>query len=190
MPAKHPEELRLKPAMELTKAGGIFTAMLPDDGTFPNSRLPLLVYPDSPAGATGDLASATERLFVGNKWSGCWRNGVYVYHHYHSTAHEVLGVCQGSGVIQFGGPGGVVVSAKAGDCIVIPAGVAHKLVERSSGFLVVGAYPLGQHYDLCTGRQGERPGTDHNISRVPLPGCDPVRGRGGPLDRLWEKSAE
>jgi hypothetical protein len=35
------------------------------------------------------------------------------------------------------------------------------------------------------GKQGERPGTDENISKVPLPDADPVYGIGGPLIKNW-----
>ena len=56
-----------------------------------NPRLPLVVYRgalDIGPGAT----AACEMLFAGNGWSGGWRGGVYPYHHYHSTAHEALGI--------------------------------------------------------------------------------------------------
>jgi uncharacterized protein YjlB len=171
--------------MELTEARGVLSAILLDDGTFPNSRLPLLVYPGALSAVLEDLASGFEQLFLANSWTGTWRNGIYPYHHYHSTAHEVLGICSGTGLVRLGGERGVVVRAHPGDCIVIPAGVAHKLLEKTSGFLVVGAYPEGQSYDICYGRPGERPSADHRIGRVPLPLRDPVRGNEGPLRDLW-----
>ncbi len=172
--------------MELTKAQkGIYSAILADDGTFPNSRLPLLVYPAALVEKSGDLAPRFERLFMGNSWGGAWRNGICSLHHYHSTAHEVLGICGGSGLVQLGGGSGVSVRVRPGDCVVIPAGVAHKLLERTAGFLVVGAYPAGQSYDVCYGRPGERPFADRRIEGVPLPALDPVRGEDGPLQQLW-----
>lgn len=171
--------------MELTKAQGILSAILHDDGIFPNSRLPLLVYAGALDGDSEDLASEFERLFAGHSWRGAWRDGVYPYHHYHSTAHEVLGICGGSGLVRFGGEPGVTVPARPGDCIVIPAGVAHKLLEKAAGFLVVGAYPDGQSYHICYGRPGERPAADRRIERVALPSRDPVRGDTGSLQELW-----
>jgi uncharacterized protein YjlB len=173
--------------MDLTRTReGALSAVLPDDGTFPNSRLPLLVYPAALDAEGGDLPTSFERLFRGNSWGGTWRNGVYSYHHYHSTAHEVLGICGGSGMIRLGGESGIAVHAQPGDCIVIPAGVAHKLLSKTNSFLVVGAYPAGQSYDICCGRPGERPAADRRIERVPLPGQDPVRGKHGPLMDLWK----
>lgn len=63
---------------------------LGDDGTFPNSRLPLLLYRQALLVPERELAATVEELFGANGWQGSWRNGIYPYHHYHSTAHEVL----------------------------------------------------------------------------------------------------
>ncbi len=116
-------------------------------------------------------------------------NGVFPYHHYHSTSHEVLCVIRGSASIAFGGPEGEVVEVEAGDVVVIPAGVGHKNEGSSGDFSVVGAYPRGQEsYDLRTGEAGERPEVLENIRSVPLPEADPLFGEGGPL--LWRWSAE
>ena len=147
--------------------------------------MPLLVYPGALHGDWADLAPEFERLFLRNSWAGTWRNGIYSCHHYHSTAHEVLGICGGSGLVLLGGESGVAVRAQPGDCMVIPAGVAHKLLEKTASFLVVGAYPAGQSYDICYGRPGERPAADRRIRQVPLPALDPVGGEKGPLLELW-----
>ena len=71
------------------------------------------------------------------------------------------------------------------DTIVIPAGVAHKNLRASRDFLVVGAYPPGQSWDMNYGEAGERPDADQNIMRVPRPKKDPVFGRRGPLIDHW-----
>src|ERR1700692_4721502 len=82
-----------------------------DDGVIPNSRLPLLVYRDAvPADAAG-----IERLFAANRWPPAWRDGVHPFHHFHSTAHEVLGVARGEASVLFGGPGGTVLEVWARD---------------------------------------------------------------------------
>jgi uncharacterized protein YjlB len=158
--------------------------VLQDDGTFPNSPLPLLLYPQAlPADPV-----AIERKFTANDWPSAWRNGVYPYHHYHSTAHEALGVYCGSATIQFGGPKGVTETISAGDVAVIPAGAAHRCLESSADFRIVGAYPRGQSWDMCYGKAGERPAADRNIAAVPHPHKDPVQGKGGALLRLWQLS--
>jgi len=92
-----------------------------------------------------------EGLFHGNNWGNSWRNGVYPYHHFHSSAHEVLGCYGGSGAVQFGGPRGPVVELKKGDAVFIPAGVAHCLQSSTERFHVVGAYPRGTFPDMCLG---------------------------------------
>lgn len=159
---------------------------LGDDGTFPNNeRLPLLVYQGALRLPERDAAAAVEALFAQNGWGGSWRNGVYRFHHYHSTAHEVLGVYGGRAKVQLGGEEGIVLSVTHGDVVVIPAGVAHKNLGASADFCVVGAYPHGQRPDMNDGRAGERPDADERIARVPLPKADPVSGDTGLLVERW-----
>src|SRR5690606_27477925 len=111
---------------------------------------------------------------------------VYPFHHYHSNAHEVLGIASGSARLLLGGPRGREFEVRAGDVIVIPAGVAHRQLSKSGDFLVVGGYPAGHGSpDLRRGEPGERPAADLRIARVPLPDSDPVRGPQGPLPEHW-----
>jgi uncharacterized protein YjlB len=164
---------------------GLVEERFADDGTFPNSGLPLLLY--RAALPSSDVSpEAIEAMFRECGWPPAWRSSVFTYHHFHSTAHEALGIAAGGATLMLGGPKGREVEVTAGDVIVIPAGVAHKRLSSKPGFLVVGAYPPGQDWDLLTGAPGERPGADHNIARVPLPDSDPVAGRDGPLLRLWQ----
>jgi len=153
-----------------------------DDGVFPNSRLPLLIYI---AAVAEPSPEAMEALFAKSGWPPQWRSGVYPFHHYHSTAHETLGIARGSARLMLGGPEGREFEVKAGDVIVIPAGVAHRRLSSSEDFLVVGAYPPGEDWDLRKGEAGDRPQADENIARVPMPTNDPVAGTAGPLTRLW-----
>jgi len=156
-----------------------------DDGTIPNNPdLPLLVYRGA-LPAASDRAASFEDLFRRNDWSGGWRDGIFAYHHYHSTAHEVLGIAAGRARVRFGGEQGRSVEVSAGDVVVIPAGVGHRCEEKSGDLLVVGAYPGGNGPDLCTGRTGEREKALANIGRVGRPSADPILGRDGPLLRAW-----
>jgi uncharacterized protein YjlB len=173
-------------ASEDSSAGEVEAHVFGDDGVFPNNgKLPVLVYRDVLEATGRGATSAIRRLFAKNQWGSSWVNGIYGFHHYHSTAHEVLAVCGGKAKVQLGGKQGLIVNLSAGDAVVIPAGVAHKNLGSGSNFIVVGAYPEGQHYDMCYGEPGERPGTDENIDRVPLPESDPLRGPGGPLMQHW-----
>ncbi len=113
------------------------------DGEIPNNALPLLVYPAAVDVSGADPAAAFERLFARHGWRGAWRNGIFAYPHYHSTAHEVLGIARGEASVRFGGAGGAVLTVGPGDVVVIPAGVGHQNLGASADLLVVGAYPGG-----------------------------------------------
>lgn len=110
---------------------------------------------------------------------------MYIRHHYHSTAYEVLGVYAGNAEIQFGGDDGPGFKIAKGDVVVIPAGVAHRRIRSSGEFGVVGAYPGVQMWDMCYGTEGERPEADRRISAVSDPKTDPVYGNEGPLIDHW-----
>ena len=154
--------------------------LLAAGGEIPNHpRWPLLIYPSVLAEPSPE---AFEELFTKNHWPAAWRNGVFPFHHFHSNAHEVLGVYSGEVTVQFGGDNGITATAKPGDVIVLPAGTGHKKLASRGSLGIVGAYPAGQDPDTC------RPGEDHTaaIARVPLPAADPVHGRGGPLFQHWK----
>ena len=157
-----------------------------DDGRIPNNpTLPLLVYPQALAEHERDPSRCKE-LLTGNGWGGAWVDGVFPYHHYHSTSHEVLCVVGGGARITFGGSEEETVAVEAGDVVVIPAGIGHCREGSGGGFFVVGAYPEDQeNYDLRTGEEGERPGVLENIRNVPLPETDPLFGTEGPLLGRW-----
>lgn len=154
-----------------------------DDGSIPNSRLPVLVYSgvvNSDAGA-----GAYVELFADHGWLGAWRDGIYPFHHFHSTAHEVLGIASGSAEVMLGGPAGRRFELRAGDVVVLPAGTGHRNLGSSPDLLVVGAYPNGMDWDLRRGDPAEHDEVLANIGRVPLPDQDPVRGESGPLVEIW-----
>lgn len=155
-----------------------------DDGRILNNpSLPLLLYRG--ALAAGASPAAFEDTFARNGWSRSWRNGIFPFHHFHSTAHEVLGIARGSVTVRLGGEHGLATVLQAGDVVVIPAGVGHKNEGDSGDLLVVGAYAHGRDWDTLTGEPGERQRALRNIEEVPLPDTDPALGAGGPLVRAW-----
>jgi uncharacterized protein YjlB len=161
--------------------------LLTDDGQFPNNALyPLLVYPKVIKLDEDDPAGKLKELFKVNDWKNSWTDSVYDFHHYHSTAHEVLGVIKGSGRVEFGGPSGITLLLEQGDLVVIPAGVAHKAIDLYDDFTVVGAYPIGQEYDMNYGKPEERDQAVENIRSVAKPLTDPIYGTEGPLLVNWE----
>jgi uncharacterized protein YjlB len=161
------------------------TAVFKDDGAIPNNRLHLLLYRGVLPTGGDDPAAKVIQQFAANNWTNSWRNGIYPFHHYHSTSHEVLGVYSGSATVRLGGEQGKDFTVQAGDVIVIPAGVGHKNLGSSGDFGVVGAYPDGRDWDLLRGSPGERPQADRNIASLPIPDNDPVFGPDGPLRSIW-----
>ncbi len=154
-------------------------------GDVPNNALPVVLLRAAIAPDPEDAPASFEETFRRHGWTGTWRNGVYPYHHYHSTAHEVLGVASGSARLCLGGEDGREVEVSAGDVLVVPAGVAHKLIEERDGFLVVGAYAGGRHWDILRPRSASLGPALDRIAAVPFPEADPVQGEDGILLRLW-----
>ena len=184
--------------------------LLKEDGGNPNNdALPLIVYRGAvDVGGTAP-ESAVERAFGKNDWGDGFRGDTYPFHHYHSTAHEVVGGARGKARLQFGGARGPVVDVRAGDAVLIPAGVTHCRLDDAPGYASVGAYPPGQKPDLCVlseadaetaRRRGDTeglelkvvegdalPATRAAVAGTPLPATDPVAGSTGPVAELWLK---
>jgi uncharacterized protein YjlB len=155
------------------------------DGGVPNNPwLPLIVY-RCVLQTGADAAETCMALFERNGWGSAWRNGIYADHHYHSAAHEVLGIVAGSVRVRLGGEHGKTMALQAGDVVVVPAGVAHKNEEASLDLVVVGAYPIGQNPDMRTPGTRDYQRWVAQIAAVPLPKCDPVYGMHGPLIDRW-----
>lgn len=167
----------------------VLTYHLAPSGGIPNHpRWPLLVYPGAVPIVGDDPASAFETLFSRNRWPAAWRNGVYAFHHFHTNAHEVLGIFSGEVTVQFGGDDGVTLTAKPGDVIVLPAGTGHKRVATKGNLGVVGAYPQGQQGpDLNRLPVSNADALAAAAARVPRPEADPVFGPGGPLLEYWRQ---
>jgi len=163
-----------------------YSYILNDDGVFPNSRLPVLIYKNILDFPLFFEATYITNLFQKNNWTNSWKSGIFTCHHYHSNAHEVLGVYKGKTCVLFGGENGVKVTVEKGDVIIIPAGVAHKNLQKEHDVCCVGAYAEGKKYDINTGEPGERPLTDSNIAHVPLPDRDPVLGLKGGIEKYWK----
>jgi uncharacterized protein YjlB len=150
----------------------------PGDRIPNNPRFPVVIYHGIDAAAAG--AGSARRLFAEHRWGGSWVDGVFDFHHFHSTSHEALAVVAGEATLELGGPQGESFHVAAGDVLVLPAGTGHRRASARAGFTVVGAYPAGQEdYDLLRGDDpAEVEGARQRIAALGPPPEDPVGGEG------------
>jgi uncharacterized protein YjlB len=132
----------------------------PTGDRIPNHpRFAVLIYHGVDAAADG--ADTGRSMFERHGWGGAWVDGIFDFHHFHSTSHEALDV-------------------SAGDVLVLPAGTGHCRASSSRNFTVVGAYPAGQEdYDLL--REVDREDLEAARARIEALGAppdDPVGGDG------------
>jgi uncharacterized protein YjlB len=151
----------------------------PPGDRIPNHpAFPVLIYHSVDAAAAG--ADPARALFAEHGWGGSWVNGVFDFHHFHSTSHEALAVVAGEATLELGGPQGAAFDVAAGDVLVLPAGTGHRRASARDGFTVVGAYPAGQEdYDLLRGKDADEvAAAQERIAALPVPPEDPVGGPG------------
>ena len=146
------------------------TWQAPPGDVIPNNpRFPVLLY-------HGVDVTDVRTLLAEHGWGGSWVNGVFDFHHFHSTSHEVLAVIAGSATIELGGPQGRAFEVATGDVLVLPAGTGHRRASADGAFRVVGAYPAGQeNYDLL--READDAARER-IAALGPPPDDPVGGDG------------
>jgi uncharacterized protein YjlB len=153
------------------------TWQAPPGDRIPNHpRFPVLIYHEVDAAGPAEARA----LFAEHGWGGSWVDGVFDFHHFHSTSHEALAVVAGRATLELGGPQGQVFEVAAGDVLVLPAGTGHRRASAGGGFTVVGAYPAGQEsYDILRGEDpAEVEAARERIAALGPPPDDPVGGDG------------
>ena len=158
---------------------------IPAYGLTPNTSIqnkPLLIYRSAfPNASASQIESHLSSVGVVTPQ---WRFTMYSTSHFHSTSHEVLGIAAGKAKLCFGheeNPKRVEEILQKGDVIVMPAGVAHRLLDDiDGGFSMVGSYPNGFNWDMCYGRRGEE-SKIAKVKDVPWFTRDPVYGDEGPV---------
>ena len=103
----------------------------PGDRIPNNPRFPVLIYHGVDDAAAG--AEAARELFAQHGWGGSWVNGVFPFHHFHSTSHEALAVVAGRATLELGGAQGESFEVSAGDVLVLPAGTGHRRASFRGG---------------------------------------------------------
>lgn len=179
----------MKTPLEFTPISSLkfATHLIPSYSRLPNCTPhshPLLIYYSAFPSTTPP--SDLEAHLPTNGLTPQWRYTMYSTTHYHSTTHEVLCVYSGRAKLLFGGeenPGKVEADVRAGDMIVVPAGVGHRLLEDVEGdFMMVGSYPKGCGWDMCYGKVAEE-GKAKKVSGVKWLERDPLYGNDGPV--VW-----
>ncbi|THX02614.1 hypothetical protein D6D13_08204 [Aureobasidium pullulans] len=158
---------------------------IPAYGLTPNTSIqnkPLLVYKEAFKQGTS-AAQIEEHLRGIGEVEPAWRYTMYSTSHFHSTSHELLCISTGSARLCFGhedNPSNITPTVSAGDVILVPAGVARRLLDDiEGGFEMVGSYPKGKSWDMCYGKKGE----EKKIKEIEKLGWwkrDPVFGDEGP----------
>ncbi|PQE17398.1 cupin domain protein [Rutstroemia sp. NJR-2017a BVV2] len=174
----------------------------------PNSPYPVLIYRSVlPLPCE---SSTLRETFEPNDWM--W-GGVFAHfpnYHFHSVTHECFAVVKGSGTVLLGkgpldkGERGIEVDLRPGDVVVLPAGVAHYILDSDtdySYYVVFGGLSYvyvtniakgSPHWDnnTCQAGKEETAMKADTARNVPIPSSDPLFGKEGPLVQIWEHAGK
>ncbi|CAM6129040.1 unnamed protein product [Calypogeia fissa] len=161
--------------------------IIPRHARYPNCSVqqkPLIIYHGAfqPSAKASQIEAHLRRIGV---MEPQWRYSMYPFSHFHSNTHEFLCISNGRARLCFGGeenPDRVEAEVEKGDAMLVPAGVAHRLMDDlRGGFEMVGSYPKGgPQWDMCYGREGEEKAVQR-ISTLEWLKRDPIYGDEGPV---------
>lgn len=102
-----------------------------------------------------------------------WRHGIFAYSLYHLTAHEPLGIAADCATLRIRHRADA--TSKAHSETRLFSLLEWATADRSElRFLVVGAYPQDQDWDLC--REAPSEAARDRMAALPIPDCDPLDG--------------
>lgn len=156
---------------------------------YPNNTLAVLYYENAlnERLESGYSSEDVVEFFENNGYENGWINGIKDQHHFHSNAHEALAVTKGEVTVQLGGPNTDIITLRKGDVVLLPAGTAHKRLDGTENFEVVGAYPAnGENLDMQYGDASDYEAIKENIENVGIPRTDPVTGSPADMERYWK----
>ena len=124
----------------------VLTHQIPSYHLVPNTTLhnkPLLIYRAAFPPPLTNASLIESHLTSVGVVAPQWRYTMYSTSHFHSTSHEVLGIANGRARLCFGheeNEGRVVEEVRKGNVVVVPAGVAHRLMEDLEGGFAMVSY--------------------------------------------------
>jgi uncharacterized protein YjlB len=146
----------------------------PDDWIPNSSRFPVLIYRNVVDYKLPEVGAALMQIFERNGWRCGPGGNILREYHYHSAAHEVIGIASGAAILGIGGPHSIRVAVDATDVLVLPAGTGHCRLADNANFSVVVANPPSQKPDTC--RTMASFGMVETIDALSYPDRDPVFG--------------
>lgn len=161
---------------------------LTENKPYPNNTLPVLYYEQALNDALADDFTADDvlELFENHGYDHGWIGTILDRHHFHSNAHEALAVTKGEVTVQLGGQNGEMRTLRKGDVVLLPAGTAHKRLDGTENFEIVGAYPSnGTNFDMQYGNASDYEAIKENIRHVDRPLTDPATGNPGDINEYW-----
>lgn len=168
------------------------TIQLTENKPYPNNILPVLYYEQTLNNTLADDFTANDvlQLFENHGYTRGWIGGILDQHHFHSTAHEALAVIKGEVTVQLGGQDGPMHTLRKGDVVLLPADTAHKRLDGSKKFEIVGAHTVnGEDFDMQYGDASDYEAIKETILKVKQPLTDPATGNPGDINAYWSDEA-
>ncbi len=88
-------------------------------------------------------------------------------------------MAEGWAEVLFGGDSGRMITLRAGDAVLIPAGVGHRQVSASEDFVAVGAHPEGLKPEILRDEIGLLKLSQEKVKKCPCQHAIPSQAKPG-----------